>query len=204
MRHPPPLAIPAVLALTAFLLTDVRADNSPRAHDGGFLLRLSAGLGSGSTSIDVVGGDLEFSGLSGDGNLALGGVISPNLALHGTLWGWSVSDPDVELGGLQGELDGSIGVSAVGGGITYYLMPANVYLSASVGAAWLQLDTDFGDEGSDTGFALDGTVGKEWWVGNSWGLGIAGAVGYHSIPADGIDENFSGVSFGLRFTATLN
>lgn len=85
-------------------------------------------------------------------------MIAENLALHGTLFGWSVSDPDVSI-----------------------------------------------DENeTDPGFAFDATVGKEWWVGGSWGLGLAGSFGYHSIPDDVVDSNWKGPSFGLRFSATLN
>jgi hypothetical protein len=181
------------------------ADMSPRAHEGGIFLRLSGGIGSGGTSVDTGPEDLELSGLSGDMNFALGGMISPNLALHGTLWGWSVDDPDAEFGAFDGEVDGTMSMAAVGGGVTYYFMPVNMYLSGSGGIAWLSSEgDDLESIDSDPGFALDATLGKEWWVGNSWGLGIAGAVGYHSIPADGIDESFSGLTFGLRFSATLN
>lgn len=49
-------------------------------------------------------------------------------------------------------------------------------------------------------------------MGNSWGLGIAGDVNFHSVPGDLVvrppgqndDENWSGVSFGLLLSATLN
>lgn len=57
---------------------------------------------------------------------------------------------------------------------------------------------------SNSGLALDFTVGKEWWVGGNWGLGLAGCFGYHSIPDGGVDANWSGTSFGLRFSATMN
>jgi hypothetical protein len=38
---------------------------------------------------------------------------------------------------------------------------------------------------SDTGFALDATVGKEWWVGDNWGLGFAGDFTYLSAQGQG-------------------
>jgi hypothetical protein len=184
----------------------VEAVNSPRAHDGGFFLRLSAGVGTASTSADDPDfGEWEISGVSGDVNFAIGGIVSPNLALHGTLWGWSTTDPDVELDGDDaGTLNGDLSVSAIGAGLTYYFMPSNLYLSGSLGLASMSIDTDLGDFGSDTGLAVDITLGKEWWVGRSWGLGIAGALGLHSVGAEDIEENWSGASFGLRFSATMN
>jgi hypothetical protein len=178
---------------------------APRTHDG-FLLRLSAGFGSAKTSEDVETSSLEISGAAGDVNIAIGGVISPNLAIHGTLLGWSLADPTVELTGFgSGELDGDLTMTAVGVGLTYYFMPANFYVSPSIGAATITLDVPGSDDlETDTGVALEFTVGKEWWVGDSWGLGVAGSAGYHSIPDKDVDENLSGGNVAIRFTATLN
>ena len=180
-----------------------------RSHDGGFFLRLSAGGGSASSELSFAGVSAEMSGTSGDINIAIGGIVSPNLAIHGTLFGWSIQDPDVKAsaGGMYGEgaLDGSLTLGAFGGGVTYYIMPANVYLSASVGVGRLRIEAEEGVDGdTDLGPVVDLTVGKEWWVGSSWGLGVAGSVGYHSVPEKGISENWSGPSFAIRFTATKN
>ncbi len=173
-------------------------------HDGGFFLRLSGGLGGADSGPEIPGEDPQLSGASGDVNLAIGGVVSPGLALHGTLWGWSISEPTVEWADEEGWFPGDLSLSAIGGGVTYYFMPANLYLSGSLGFATLSLDvghTQLGE--SDTGLAMDFTVGKEWWVGARWGLGVAGAFGYHSVPGDA-DEDWSGKSVALRFSATLN
>lgn len=198
--------IGALSVSTALLMLTVpcHAGGSPRAHDGGFFLRLSGGVGSGETKNEPAGssgGDVKFSGFSGDYNFAIGGIIAENLALHGTIFGWSVSDPDVDFFGNVGSVnDATLTMAGFGGGITYYIMPANVYLSPSVGFGILSLD----DSETDPGFAFDATIGKEWWVGGSWGLGLAGTFGYHSIPDDISNANWKGPSFGLRFSATLN
>lgn len=198
--------------LSCALWTSIAAAGEPRTHDG-FFLRLSAGIGAGRTEIEGAGGSAEFSGGAGDGNLAIGGMVAPNFAIHGTFFGFAMDEPDAEisitgLGSVSGELDGTVALSGVGGGVTYYFMPVNMYLSGSVGFGQLSLETDddnFDLDGeSDTGLVLDLTLGKEWWVGNSWGLGIAAGFGYHSVPDENFDENWSGTSFALRFTATLN
>lgn len=174
-------------------------------HDG-FFLRLSAGFGGASSDAeDNLGNDWEFSGLTGDVNFAIGGIVARNLALHGTLWGWSMGDPDVEVNGDSDELNGSLTMSAIGMGVTYYFMPTNLYLSGSLGLGQLELEADGGgDADTDMGLVFDATIGKEWWVSSNWGLGLAGAVGFHSIPEDGYDDNWSGVNLGLRFSATFN
>jgi len=192
------VATPFLLAAVALASTTADA-GEPRTHDG-FFLRLSGGIGYASTSISDSNNELDISDLSGDYNLAIGGIISRNLALHGTFYGWAMSDPDAEANGVSGQLNGSFSLSEMGGGVTYYLMPANVYLSGSLGLAWLS----FEDAESDVGFGFDATVGKEWWVGGGWGLGLAGAFGFHSIPEKGTDASWSGVSAGLRFSATMN
>jgi len=203
------LKIAAAALMLAFFSTTSEAGN-PREHDG-FFLRMSVGGGHADTEIDdeIGDGEVELSGPAGDYNFAIGGVVGENFALHGTFFGWGVEDPDTEIfdGGFveEGELEGRISMSAIGGGVTYYLMPVNLYFSGSVGAAQLYFDSDFFGEGdSDWGIAGDFTVGKEWWVGNSWGLGFAGGMSLHSIPDGEFDENWSGKSFALRFSATFN
>ena len=181
----------------------------PRTHDG-FLLRLSAGGGVANTQIDSPLGEYEINGPAGDMNIAIGGMVAPNLSLHGTLWGWAASEPDVDfdvpvIGSGSTNLDGTVTLSAIGGGLTYYIMPANLYLSGSVGMGTLAVDGDNFDADTEAGLTFDLTLGKEWWVGDAWGLGLAGGFGYHSVPADDdLDENWSGTSFTLRFSATLN
>ena len=183
-----------------FVVAPCASAGLPRTHDG-LMLRLSGGVGFDSTELE----DFELSGTGFDGNFAIGGMVGTNLALHGTLWGWDVSDPDVEIDDLEGELQGNVSMWALGGGLTYYMMPANIYFTGSLGMGKLNYEDPDGD-GSDTdmGIALDLAVGKEWWVGNSWGLGVAGSMNYHSLPDDVVDENWEGISFGLRFSATMN
>ncbi len=177
----------------------------PRTHDG-FFLRLSAGFGYAGTKIDLGASDLEVTGATGDVNFAIGGIVAPNLALHGTILGWSASEPDVELTGVgSGELNGDVTMSALGAGVTYYFMPSNLYLSGTVGFGRLEVDLSGGPEGdTDAGLVLEFVLGKEWWTGDNWGLGLAGAVALHSIPDGDLDEDWKGTSLGLRFSATLN
>lgn len=197
-------AIPMALALCLTLLGGPALAGEPRTHDG-FFLRLSGGGGGASSTLDVPGLESEFSGGSGDINIAVGAVVATNLALHGTFFGWSVSDPDLDVEGVgSGEVDGTFSMAAFGGGLTYYFMPVNMYLSGSLGGAQLNFDGSGVEGESDTGIAGELILGKEWWVGNSWGLGVAGSYGFHSIPDGDVDENWSGNSWSIRFSATLN
>ena len=198
-----------VLRLTIFLLTLTLAATAlagPRDHADGFFLRLSGGAGSTGSSLSDGTDKLEFSGSGGDLNIAIGGIVAPNLALHGTLYGWSASDPTMKFNGADiTDISGTLTAAGVGAGLTYWFMPVNMYLSGTVGSGGLELDLNGGLDGkSDRGLILDLTLGKEWWVGDSWGLGLAGGLIYHSFPDPDISENWSGTSFTLRFSATMN
>jgi hypothetical protein len=198
-------ALPAsALCLAAATILAGPASGGNRSHDDGFLLRVSVGVGAAKTSTEIVGDDLQYSGPAGDVNIAVGGMVSPNLAFHGTLMGWVINDPDVEFAGLTGGLNADLSLSALGAGLTYYFMPGNFYVSGSLGIAWLEVESLFVEGRSDAGAAFDFTFGKEWWVGEEWGLGIAGGLGLHSIPEGGIDESWKGASFGIRFSMTYN
>lgn len=179
----------------------------PRTHDG-FFLRLSAGGGYGETKIGLPsslgGGDLKLSGGAGDVNLAIGGAIKPNLIVHGTLWGWAVSSPDVEVPGASGTADANLTMSAFGVGLTYYVMPVNFYISPSVGISELSIEENNVSYSTDPGFALDATIGKEWWVSDGWALGAAAGFSWHTVSDSDINENWSGPGFGIRFSATMN
>jgi len=135
--------------------------------------------------------------------------VTPNLALHVTLLGWFTSSPELKAceGGrcetaTADEFDFSM--SGFGGGVTYYFMPANVYISGSTCVARLTLTYENVSGSTDYGPAPDVTVGKEWWVSDSWGLGLTSAFGYRSVSEKGLSENWSGPSFGVRFSATYN
>jgi hypothetical protein len=170
-------------------------------------------VGGANATIDDVGlqgEDLKLNGTCGDANFAIGAIVTKNLALHGTFGGWSISEPDVEFGGDdQGDLDdSSLNLSMFGAGVTYWFMPVNMYLSGSIGAATMDLEVD-NDEGpdfdleSDTGFGVDLTLGKEWWVGNKWGLGVAAGLNFSDVPTED-DEHIKSTSFAIRFSATYN
>ncbi len=200
----------AVAGILLALAAMPASAGEPRTHDG-FFLRLSTGFGAANADISDATGSLEVSGTAGDVNIAVGGMVNPNFALHGTIWGWSLSDPDGKItiagiGSGSGSLAGTVTMGALGVGGTYYFMPYNFYMTGSVGMGSLSASGDL-DGKTKPGFALDATLGKEWWVGDAWGLGLNGGVSYFSSKDDtiiGINENWSGPAFGVRFSATFN
>jgi len=185
---------------------DSQAVLQPREHDGGIFLRLSLGGGvaeyDGNTDL---GEKLEFKDSGGNHNIAFGGMPWNNIALHATTFGWGISDPDYDVDGVdQGRLNGTASLTALGGGATWYIMPVNIYITGSIGFAWLDLSDQNITRNSATGSAFDLSVGKEWWVSDRWGLGVALGVQGYSVPLSRGDDEATGASVGLRFSATFN
>lgn len=178
-----------------FVPTLLAAEDGPHQHKG-FYLRLTTGVGYASTSGDS---DVTVSGVGGLTTLGIGYAVMENFIVNADLWGTKVFSPKVEFPGGSGDLDGSLFVYGIGGGVTYYVMPMNLYLSAAVGATKATLSIDgYGDSDSETGFGLNAVIGKEWWVSDNWGLGIAGQVFY------GTHDPSSTIAGGLLFSATYN
>ena len=196
-----------MLSLTLVTASAARA-GAPRTHDG-YFFRFSIGGGTANESIEPGGGvpKFELSGTAIDLDLAIGGMVKENLALHATVFGWSVTDPKAEQSPFPSQtLSGTTILSAYGVGATYYLMPANVYFTGSVGMGKVKFDFPsllVGDE-TDYGLALTAGLGKEWWLGESFGLGVSGHVTYNSAKDSTLPENWSGTAFGLRASLTYN
>jgi len=193
----------AALTLIAAAALPTDAAAGPRDHEDGFFLRLSVGGGTARTEYTDLSNDVEISGPAGDVNIAIGGIIASNLALHGTLFGATMSDPDITWNAAEGQLNGDLTIAGAGIGLTYYFMPANIYISGSVGSGSMEFDGVL-DASTDQGPLADITVGKEWWVGEKWALGVALGAQSHSLGDGDLDENWSGTSYSIRFSATMN
>lgn len=212
-------AIGLALALTLTSLPAGAAPPPPDKHTpysafnhNGFLMRLSAGFGYTRASQDSSDGSLVLAGGGGMASVAFGAVIAKNLALNLDIFGSSAFKPAVVVDGADiGDASNTtVSVGAVGLGVTYYLMPANVYVALSFGAAKGRIETRartilgtvvFAAD-SDVGFAVNVMVGKEWWVGREWGIGVAGQFIIGTLPASGGDIHPMAV--GVALTATFN
>lgn len=181
-------------------------------HEG-FMLRIGVGGGYLNMSAEEGGTEVSVNGPSGIFNIALGGNVSPGLIIYGELFGNAIVDPTVEVNGADFETeDASASIAGVGVGLAYYL-PANVYFSGTLAASQLRFTQDYGDGTTDEyetdfGPSFTGQIGKEWWVSDNWGLGLAGQILVGSLKDD--DEDFGGevtwstVGFGLLFSATYD
>jgi hypothetical protein len=186
-------------------------------HDG-FYLRLNIGVGWGQ----IAGDDHRLSGIdevkiSSIGlatSIGIGGALTDNFILNADLYQTMLFNPSVEIDGDDAgdadDLEFDIGVGddaeigGIGIGVTYYIMPVNIFLAGSVGIGQAVFEDGRGDrEGSDVGLALNAIIGKEWWVGTDWGLGVAGQFTYLRAD-DTIFGTLNCLAANLLFSATYN
>jgi hypothetical protein len=180
----------------------------PRRHDS-FFFRFSIGPGTAIPAIQQGGAvpRVEFSGASIDLDLAAGWSVREDLALHATVFGWNLSNPNVEQQPFpSGELRGNVILNTYGVGATWYTMPLNLYLTASVGVGRVRFDfPDLGvGDRTKPGVAFTAGTGKEWWISEFIGIGMGGYFTYFSAKDSTVPENWSGPGYGLRACMTLN
>lgn len=199
----------ALLALAASLAAagaqaQVQSPTSHR-HDG-FYLRLDLGVGYLEQKEPMTGGDLKISGAAGAFGVAVGGALQDNLILAGHLFGVSISDPSVSIGGTsQASNLSSSTLVGVGPQLTYYFMPANVYVAGTLALTRLSTRNGGVDGNSEWGGGLQLAVGKEWWVSDDWGLGVAGQLFGSSNKDQGTNApTITTWGAAVAFSATYN
>jgi hypothetical protein len=169
------------------------------------------GVAYTSMSTSDAGQTLKLAGAGASIGLAVGFAVVENVVLYGTGILAGASDPTVTLNGVS-QVDENLNTDfyGLGGGLAYYLVPANVYFAGSLLASWVSVsDTNRNIElgRSKAGFAVEGLIGKEWWVSSNWGLGLAlqlfyGRMSDNTITAARTPWTTTGGA--LLFSATFN
>lgn len=188
----------------------VQDDEITRHRHDGFFLRILNGFGYWLVvEKDYTGGDREFEGFAGVLRLQVGHEIADNLVLFGEYGVFTMEKPDMNWQGeTVSEADAEVAIVELGVGLTYYFMPINIYLSGSLTLSGNSIDLK-GEE-AETGGGLGGyfAVGKEWWISENWGIGVALFAYYGTAEVENkdLDETYdvSNRVFGIAFTATYN
>ena len=211
-----------LLTTAAFCGLCATANAAPETHDG-FFLQFNIGPSGQDWTIanPPFGlGVIDEMSVSGSGvqfDLSIGRALTTDLILFGQISTNTVLAPTITLrgGNLSAaettDEDVSASTIGLGVGVQYYVMPAGVYVAGSVLAVQLQIAQDEdGDgvqddrRGSERGIGVQLRVGKEWWVSDEWGLGVAGSYLRASIPEEGGTDDWAVNNFALTFTATYN
>jgi len=183
----------------------------PNLHDG-FYLRMHIGGGTGHAGGTTSLGDkLELTSGTLSLGLALGGAVTPNLIIYGSFFIVGMPEPELDVNGTYASTQhGSTSFGGIGPGIAYYFDPYNIYVSGTIAATGFQTrdstTNNFNRYESRAGFGFQGMVGKEWWVSENWGLGVAGEFLGAGGMKDKVDSGltWSGYAFSVVFSATYN
>jgi hypothetical protein len=181
-------------------------------HDG-FYLRLQLGYSFlTSVSANVAGVETSYSGNGVGMGMAIGAAIVPNLIVFGTGFLSGGFGSTLSVGSFHADSGQDLNLYGLGAGVAYYFQPINMYLAAAVSG--MKADLTPTDQTASnhattnltrTGPGVQLLVGKEWWVSENWGLGIAAEILFSSMP-DATDPSttWRGSAFNLVFSATYN
>jgi hypothetical protein len=183
-------------------------------HDG-FYLSLSYGASFGDIKDEIGAGEsLTISDVGPAFEFAIGWAVKENILLHLTGAGCMIISPTVKSSNgssFKSPDNSSLMTTFSGVGITYYIMPRNIFVSASVGSGSFSYnDADNLDSNwhTDPGFSFQIKAGKEWWVSKNWGLGIAASYTMlnsdYSLIGSSSSETWSSNKFSIVFNATFN
>lgn len=185
----------------ALALTGTAWADGVHQHDG-FAARLSVGGGFVWSTESAQGMTMNISGGSVLLSFAFGYAVLENLIVDFDMFGAGVVSPRFQEGGRTSTpSDASVTHAACGPGVTYYVMPLNLYVAASVGLARSQLDIQGMSFHSGSGVGVNVLLGKEWWIAGDWGLGLAAQIMYMNVPDETRLNTLGG---GVLLSATYN
>ncbi|HVN58132.1 MAG TPA: hypothetical protein VMT63_07540 [Bacteroidales bacterium] len=206
------LAVQSICAQRAFSGLSPGQSKPVHEHQGIFL-SMSLGPVFGKISDATSSYDMTFSGPGAKFDVKLGGVIGKNLILHATLLSEIIAGPKIAISnGTSGKANDNlnIGESMLGGGVTYYLAPSNIFFSGSVGLGGYSIidnTNKANNVSTQQGFSCQLKAGKEWWISPRWAIGIAFTYSKTKLtnePGGGVSEKLNSNRFGILLNATLN
>jgi hypothetical protein len=145
--------------------------------------------------------------LDGSFSVDVGAAPVDNFVIHARLSDMVIVDPSFSVAGMDlgTAKNSTLAVILFAPALTYYFMPINLYLTGAVGISQVQAKNSTGSSrSSKAGPGLNIDVGKEWWVGDNWGLGAAARFWYtHATDtSSGIDLSYDFIGFAVLFSAT--
>ena len=175
----------AAIGLPRYACAGSESSNSKPVHQG-FYFNADVGLGGSHYNITGPRDNLDVSGAAANVDFRFGYALTRHLVLSLDLNGTAtVKNPDTRLNGskLYYSNDTQYGTAMIGVGLTWYF-DNNLFLGGTIGTAQLSVHQNNTDINSDNGFGAQVRFGKEWWVGDDWGLGVVGGLSYASANAN--------------------
>lgn len=182
LAYAEPPAVPAADRQTE--IQDQAPDTNAEPDDhNGFMLRMSGGVAALGVGVEPEEGtDFGIGGVGSALNLQLGAAVIPNLAVYADFIAVGAEEAEVgedDVDGEEGEQYDAEGFGVVGAGVgaTYYVMPYDLSLGASILVAKFGAETHE-DQTYESDFAVMGKIDvtKEWPVSSTWNLGVGGSA----------------------------
>lgn len=177
-------------------------------HDG-LYMQFTPGITVAATSAKLDDGStVSLYGPGGSFGVAIGAALGEHWIVAADLSGTSVVSPTLKKSDMTVETSDDVkwNTAYLGAMAAYYVMPINLRISGGLGALRMALDVpDMDLTRSNFGVAAKLGVGKEWWLGNHWGLGINLEAVAGAIPDDApADKGWGFFSTDLAVSATYN
>ena len=185
-------------------------------HDG-FFLSMTGGPAFGDIVLEATNAGFKKMEVSGTGfqfDFKIGTILSKgsDVALSFDVIGRIISNPSFKVDGISLTTKDSVTASDAlyGVGITKYFMPSNAFVSATIGLGTFTIQQNKTKATSESGIGVHVKAGKEWWVGDDWGIGAAVGVAILSAKdkKDSSMPNYSGTlsttRFFIEFNSTFN
>ena len=181
------------------------ADRTAHRHLG-FLLRMDLGAAYMSNFASQEGLSASLAGAGAAAGIVMGAAVSEDWILGGDIWGVSAFSPTASAGGQSAASHQTLTLSGLGLNLTHYFMPDNFYISFSPSLVLLYATNQNEGLAGETspGFGARLLIGKEWWVSDHWGLGLAGEAFFGANKEKGGGPTWFSVGGGLVFSATYN
>jgi hypothetical protein len=218
-----PVAAPPAWTAPRFFAPPPQATQSPSPRDpsaerhDGVLLRGTLGFGGLSDQFDnhdaapnsVFAADAHtrLSGAAEALSLDIGGAVAENTIVHARLSSIFTRDPQSHIDGTSYDQSRHeyAGAFMIGPAVTYYFMPANVYLTGALGLSWIaqRYRDSSGNRHaliSSTGPGVNVDVGKEWWAADQIGVGLAARFVYSRVSDE---TSFGRLEYSLLGGALL-
>ena len=128
--------------------------------------------------------NIDFVGTGAAIELRLGGALSENLILTFDILSKAIVSPEVKVNGsgtYATSNDVSLGEVTYGAGLTHYVMPTDIFVSATVGTGAFVINNNEQTTRSKFGFSMQLKAGKHWWISKSWGISLGGSYGFTSV-----------------------
>lgn len=122
----------------------------------------------------------------------------------------SISSPEVEVNGVSysTSTDVSLSENTYGAGLTYYMMPQNIYVGATLGMGNYTVSDGNSNSTTRTDYGISTAirVGKQWWISRKWALGIGLIGSYTSLTNkdSGIQEKLYGPRLSMVAHISMN